>query len=185
MKVWVILVISVSMRLLHWATWKTTKKSKHEGIIYPCDQCEYAATSLSHLKNHKKSNHEVIRYPCDQCDYKFADLSNLRKQQKLKYEGIRYPCDQCEYLTTRPIYLKRHKKNIKKSDIPVISVNIQLLYSNLKRHKESNHKTLENPCDPSIFTTVCPTKLNMQSESDGKIISRCFVCPFRKSESRD
>ena len=31
------------------------KKSQHEGILYPCNQCEYAATSSSHLKKHKES----------------------------------------------------------------------------------------------------------------------------------
>ena len=36
---------------------------------YPCDQCDYAATTASTLKQHKESKHEGVGYPCDQCDY--------------------------------------------------------------------------------------------------------------------
>ena len=42
---------------------------KHEGICYPCDQCEFAATSPNIPKTHKEAKHEGIRYPCDECDY--------------------------------------------------------------------------------------------------------------------
>ena len=40
---------------------KRHKESKHEGIRYPCDQCGYAATTVSNLKQHKESKHEGIR----------------------------------------------------------------------------------------------------------------------------
>jgi len=29
----------------------------HEGVRYPCDLCEYAASFLEGLKRHKKSKH--------------------------------------------------------------------------------------------------------------------------------
>ena len=44
------------------------KERKHEGIRYPCDQCDYTATQASHLNRHKESKHEGKNYSCDQCD---------------------------------------------------------------------------------------------------------------------
>ena len=32
-------------------------KSKHEGIVYSCNQCNYKATQQGHLKAHKQSKH--------------------------------------------------------------------------------------------------------------------------------
>ena len=29
----------------------------HEGVRYPCDQCEFTATRLGYLKKHKRSQH--------------------------------------------------------------------------------------------------------------------------------
>ena len=45
------------------------KQSKDIGVRYPCNQCDFAATTLDTLKKHKESRHEGIRYPCDQCEY--------------------------------------------------------------------------------------------------------------------
>ena len=33
-------------------------KSKHEGVRYPCNQCDYQASYRSHLQNHIQSAHE-------------------------------------------------------------------------------------------------------------------------------
>ena len=35
-------------------------ESKHERVRYPCDKCEYAATSASHLKRYIESKHEGV-----------------------------------------------------------------------------------------------------------------------------
>ena len=36
---------------------KRHKESKHEGITYPCDQCDLVATQAGSLKLHKKRKH--------------------------------------------------------------------------------------------------------------------------------
>ena len=38
---------------------KQHKESKHEGIRYPCNECDYAGPTRAHLKRHKKKQHEV------------------------------------------------------------------------------------------------------------------------------
>ena len=36
---------------------KNNSKSKHSGIKYPCEQCEYTTTTTSNLKRHKLRKH--------------------------------------------------------------------------------------------------------------------------------
>ena len=66
---------------------------------HACDECEYS-TNKQYLKQHKQSKHDGVRYPCDQCDYAATDPSNLNKHQQSKQRGVRYPCDQCDYSAT-------------------------------------------------------------------------------------
>ena len=71
------------------------KELKHEVVGYPCDQCDYAATTSSSLKQHKESKHEGLRYPCDECDFAATTSGNLKQHKEAKHIGERYPCDQC------------------------------------------------------------------------------------------
>ena len=62
-------------------------RSKHEGIKYPCKQCDFSSTQQGNLQKHIQSKHEGIKYPCNQCDYQATQqrhlgfsLRNLRRQ---------------------------------------------------------------------------------------------------------
>ena len=69
-------------------------------------------------------------YPCDKCKYSSSILSNLKTHTQSIHKGIRFPCDQCEYAATQHCHLKNtNKSNMKESDIPVISVILQQLSS--------------------------------------------------------
>ena len=57
-------------------------KSKHQGVKYPCDQCDYKATQKGDLLRHLKSIHEGVKYPCGQCDYKATERSSLSRHFK-------------------------------------------------------------------------------------------------------
>merc|ERR1719342_719066 len=82
------------------------------GNIYPCEQCNYKATHLNHLKRHIKSIHDEIKYPCDQCSYKATQLGVLKRHIKSIHYGVKYPCDQCNFKATYPHHLRRHIKSI-------------------------------------------------------------------------
>ena len=56
---------------------KMHKQSKHEGIKYSCEQCDYEATMKANLLRHLKSKHEEVKYPCNQCDYKATMKGSL------------------------------------------------------------------------------------------------------------
>ena len=58
---------------------------------------------------HKESKHEGIRYPCNECEYTATVAGKLRRHKENKHKGIRYPCDVCEYAATRASDFKRHR----------------------------------------------------------------------------
>ena len=52
----------------YWTDINQHKKSKHEGVVYCCDQCDFITSYSSDLKVHKNAKHLGIKYICDQCD---------------------------------------------------------------------------------------------------------------------
>ena len=44
-------------------------RSVHEGIKYPCNQCDYQATQQSHLQTHIAAKHSDNILQCEFCDY--------------------------------------------------------------------------------------------------------------------
>ena len=67
-------------------------KSKHEGVRYPCNKCEYAATTASNIKRHIEIKHEGVRYPCVKCEYAATTACNLKQHIQNKHKGVRYHC---------------------------------------------------------------------------------------------
>jgi hypothetical protein len=40
----------------------------HEGVRYPCSECNYAATTAWDLKKHVENKHIIgVKYPCTKC----------------------------------------------------------------------------------------------------------------------
>ena len=132
------------------------KKSKHEGIQYPCDQCEYAASELGNLHQHKQSKHEGIRYPCDQCEYAATQLSALKRHKQSKHKGIRYPRDQCEYDATGQGHLKQHKK--------------------------AKHQGIRYPCDQCKYVASQLSSLKIHMITKHEDVVTCEVCGFKGSK---
>ena len=64
---------------------KVLKDIKRKVLRYPCNECNYAATTAGNLKQHKESKHEGIRYPCNECDYAATTTWNLKKHKKRKH----------------------------------------------------------------------------------------------------
>ena len=110
------------------------RKSKHEGVKYPCAECNYIATTSSHLKRHIAGQHEGLRYPCDQCSYSAAQVVNLKRHIESKHQGIRYPCGYCDFSSARQ--------------------------SDLRLHIENVHKGIRYPCDQCDFSATRPSFLN-------------------------
>ena len=80
----------------------------HEGVSYPCKQCDYKAKHQSNLKKHMKSVHEGMKYPCGQCVYKATRPDRLKIHIESVHEGVIYPCSHCNYKASQQSNLKRH-----------------------------------------------------------------------------
>ena len=57
-------------------------QSVHDGVKYPCTQCEYQASEKPNLYRHMNSIHHGINYPCSICDYKASFKDNLKNHIK-------------------------------------------------------------------------------------------------------
>ena len=57
-------------------------ESKHEGVRWPCEHCEYQLTDKSALQKHMKKFHEDVRFNCTLCDFDSAYPSGLTKHMK-------------------------------------------------------------------------------------------------------
>ena len=75
---------------------KRHKESKHEGVTYPCTQCDYVGTWRHCLTRHIKKFHENLVYPCKHCDYTSTCLSTFKIHVETKHLGVRYHCGICE-----------------------------------------------------------------------------------------
>ena len=60
-------------------------KSKHKGVKYACDQCDYQAPHKVNLKIHIISKHEGVKYYCNQCDFQFTQQVSLKRHLKSKH----------------------------------------------------------------------------------------------------
>ena len=90
---------------------RTLDDQKPEVKKYPCQQCEYQANQLGHLKHHIKVKHDGFKYQCQQCDYQTSWTKNLRQHIKVKHEGIKYQCQQCDFQAKYPTGLQYHVKS--------------------------------------------------------------------------
>ena len=50
--------------------------SKYNSKPKYCDQCDYVTNHTGALKRHKDIKHKGIKYPCDQCEYAATTLDN-------------------------------------------------------------------------------------------------------------
>ena len=61
------------------------KKEKDENI--KCTECEYVGTNARMLKFHIAGQHQGIRYPCDQCDKVFMRKNTLWNHKRKVHES--------------------------------------------------------------------------------------------------
>ena len=144
----------------------------HEGIKYPCNQCDYQATQQGSLKTHIQSKHEGVKYPCNQCDYQFTDKSSLRKHIQSKHEYIKYPCNQCDYLAPRQDSLKTH---ISRRHRNKISAFIRVKEEDHETETEVERRKAEDKNIKDQSLRKKKTKLRNQISKDNKS-TQCPEC---------
>lgn len=85
-------------------------RSIHEGIKYPCNQCDFQAAGLSNIQKHIciQYKHEGVKYPCNECDFQATTKSSLQRHKQSKHDCTRHPCPQCDYEATGQESLQLH-----------------------------------------------------------------------------
>ena len=58
---------------------------------YPGFHCEFAASRADRLKSHIKNKHEGVRYPCDQCDNLLLHQIILKDTLKEDIKKLKIP----------------------------------------------------------------------------------------------
>ena len=58
-------------------------RSKHQGIKYPCNQCDYWSTQKSSLKTHILAKHSDTVLKCEHCSYQTKWRTNFNTHKKV------------------------------------------------------------------------------------------------------
>ena len=74
-----------------------------------CSECEYFTQHKQLLKNHIETKHKGVRYPCDVCNYQALSVMNLRDHQASKHKiNPRFRCKLCGFCTNHTNKKKDH-----------------------------------------------------------------------------
>ena len=91
---------------------KSHKETRHNGLIFPCDQCDFVTTRQDKLKRHTRTKHEGLRYPCDECDFVSTRLDRLKRHKEATHQGILHKCGLCEFTSSRIGKLSNEKREL-------------------------------------------------------------------------
>ena len=56
-------------------------------MLQSCDDCPRQFKTKKHLKQHISEVHDGIIYPCEKCDYKAGQKRGLSAHMSVKHEG--------------------------------------------------------------------------------------------------
>ena len=76
------------------------KRAVHEGVKFPCTQCDKRFNHKGNLEEHKRAVHEGVKFPCTQCDKRFTKKGYLEEHKRAVHEGVKFPCTQFFYTST-------------------------------------------------------------------------------------
>ena len=63
--------------------------SKHEGLRFACDLCDYKAVRFSTLKRHTESVHDGTKYLCKYCSYQTSHTQEFKKHMNDCHKSIK------------------------------------------------------------------------------------------------
>ena len=90
----------------------TCKENQRKRKVW-CPECnQFFSGSKTKLTTHFQNVHEGIRWPCNQCEYKARDKYTLNKHVRAEHINCTvFKCDDCEYETMYKNRLKAHAKS--------------------------------------------------------------------------
>ena len=86
-------------------------KSKNEGRMFSCGQCDEKYKNKSQLREHLSDKHESkLLLICGQCDERFKTTAILNNHTKAVHNKVL--CAECKYFTYGKITMKHHKRRV-------------------------------------------------------------------------
>ena len=84
--------------------------SKHQGVTFPCDQCDMVYTRQQPLTQHIKGVHEGQPIKCkyEDCGKEFISPSSHSHHIQTKHKNSSYSCSYCDFITASKQYLNMH-----------------------------------------------------------------------------
>ena len=84
----------------------------HEGVRFPCNDCDKKFSSPSGVRKHKQDVHRKRKtYKCDKCDFKTVDRSYIYEHNN-RHKGVRFPCNECDKIFCFPSGVRKHKRDV-------------------------------------------------------------------------
>jgi KRAB domain-containing zinc finger protein len=129
--------------------------------LFPCEACNYVATTNKNLRVHIESVHDGIRYRCDQCDQTMTREEGL-KRHKEKIHGLgkgqEYICEICGDYKTR-------------------------IRGNLSQHIRIKHGERRFPCDQCEYkaSTTGNLRLHRRAMHEG-VRYKCDTCDHEATQ---
>ena len=81
--------------------------SKHLGITFSCEVCDYTISSAQMVQRHKRGKHGG-GYPCPHCSYRATQPGQLSLHVKAIHEKVKFSCNLCPFSTSFQTILYAH-----------------------------------------------------------------------------
>ena len=95
------------------------KSYHHVTVVHNCDECNKIFSGIDDLNQHKVSCHDNKQYPCNQCDFKATTKQKVRlhidiehtikAKNKSQYVPKRIKCEECEKKFNKKETFEKHK----------------------------------------------------------------------------
>ena len=152
----------------------------HYGSKYKlkCDQCEYRASTTTHLRNHLMKHLDERPHKCNDCDKAFRSRPQLAEHQAATHrDSEKENCDKCEKTFASKGKLSKHKQ-LHHSDQSHDCPDCEKTFSSragLKSHERRVHKSGEG-AEGRGLCPECGSGGNACKCGKASISTACPVC---------